>query len=45
MPSLIVELHLLSSDALWEGIPSQSDPSGNAWQSDHAAVLTVFTVG
>ncbi|GAA2344690.1 endonuclease/exonuclease/phosphatase family protein [Dactylosporangium salmoneum] len=37
-------LTVLSSDALWEGTPSQSDPSGNAWPSDHAAVLTVFAV-
>ncbi|GAA4251921.1 endonuclease/exonuclease/phosphatase family protein [Dactylosporangium darangshiense] len=38
-------LTVISSDALWEGTPSQSNPSGNAWPSDHAAVLTVFSVG
>nr|BFE59397.1 hypothetical protein GCM10020063_039230 [Dactylosporangium thailandense] len=37
-------LTVLSSDALWEGTPSQSNPAGNAWPSDHAAVLTVFAV-
>ncbi len=37
-------LKVLSSDALWEGRPGQSNPSANAWPSDHAAVLTVFQV-
>ncbi|WP_170990983.1 endonuclease/exonuclease/phosphatase family protein [Herbidospora galbida] len=35
-------LTVVSSEALWEGTPSQSNPSANAWTSDHAAVLTVF---
>ncbi|WP_433065308.1 endonuclease/exonuclease/phosphatase family protein [Dactylosporangium sp. CS-033363] len=35
-------LTVVSSDALWVGTPSQSNPAGNAWPSDHAAVLTVF---
>ncbi|MEU0555067.1 endonuclease/exonuclease/phosphatase family protein [Dactylosporangium sp. NPDC006015] len=38
-------LTVVSSDALWVGAPSQSNPSANAWPSDHAAVLTVFQVG
>ena len=37
-------LTVLSSDALVEGMPSQSQPSANAWPSDHAAVLTLFGV-
>nr|WP_062336579.1 endonuclease/exonuclease/phosphatase family protein [Herbidospora sakaeratensis] len=35
-------LTVLSSEAVWEGTPSQHNPSANAWTSDHAAVLTVF---
>ncbi|MET7396632.1 endonuclease/exonuclease/phosphatase family protein [Dactylosporangium sp. NPDC005572] len=35
-------LTVLSSEAVWEGTPSQSNPSANAWPSDHAAVLTLF---
>lgn len=35
-------LTVLSSNAVWEGTPSQSNPSANAWTSDHAAVLTAF---
>ncbi|WP_433618579.1 hypothetical protein ACQP2P_21575 [Dactylosporangium sp. CA-139114] len=37
-------LTVLSSDTLREGTPSQSNPAGDAWPSDHAAVLTVFAV-
>ncbi|GIG87840.1 endonuclease/exonuclease/phosphatase family protein [Plantactinospora endophytica] len=35
-------LTVLSSDAVWEGTPAQSNPSANVWTSDHAAVLTAF---
>ncbi|MEU9889770.1 endonuclease/exonuclease/phosphatase family protein [Sphaerisporangium sp. NPDC051011] len=37
-------LSVLSSEAVWEGTPSESNPSANLWTSDHAAVLTVFQV-
>ncbi|MDH2391565.1 endonuclease/exonuclease/phosphatase family protein [Streptomyces sp. HNM0663] len=38
-------LTVLSSQTLWTGSPSQTNPSSNLWTSDHAAVLTVFQVG
>ena len=38
-------LTLASSDTMWLGWPSASDPSGNSWASDHAAVVSRFLVG
>jgi uncharacterized repeat protein (TIGR02543 family) len=38
-------LTLTSSDAMWLGWPSQDDPSGNSWASDHAAVVSRFVLG
>ncbi|WP_187284673.1 endonuclease/exonuclease/phosphatase family protein [Streptomyces sp. uw30] len=38
-------LTVLSSETLWTGNPSQTNPADNLWTSDHAAVLTVFKVG
>jgi uncharacterized repeat protein (TIGR02543 family) len=38
-------LHLVDSDELSAGIPSATSPAGNSWASDHAAVVTTFTVG
>jgi endonuclease/exonuclease/phosphatase family metal-dependent hydrolase len=37
-------LSLTSSDTMWLGWPSEADPSGNSWASDHAAVLSRFVV-
>jgi uncharacterized repeat protein (TIGR02543 family) len=38
-------LHLVDSDELSAGFPSATSPAGNSWASDHAAVVTTFTVG
>jgi hypothetical protein len=38
-------LSLLSSDTVSIGRPSASDPGGNSWASDHAAVASSFSVG
>ncbi|HEY4267953.1 MAG TPA: InlB B-repeat-containing protein [Galbitalea sp.] len=38
-------LHLIDSDELSAGFPSATSPAGNSWASDHAAVVTTFTVG
>ncbi|GAA4997937.1 InlB B-repeat-containing protein [Actinopolymorpha pittospori] len=37
-------LELVSSDTLTVGWPSATDPSGNSWASDHAAVVSRFRV-
>ncbi|HEY0248040.1 MAG TPA: InlB B-repeat-containing protein [Gryllotalpicola sp.] len=38
-------LGLSDSDELSAGRPSGTAPAGNSWASDHAAVVTTFTVG
>jgi hypothetical protein len=38
-------LQLVDSDELSAGWPSATSPAGNSWASDHAAVVTTFTVG
>jgi uncharacterized repeat protein (TIGR02543 family) len=38
-------LHLVDSDELSAGFPSATAPASNSWASDHAAVVTTFTVG
>ncbi|GAA5018778.1 hypothetical protein [Actinopolymorpha pittospori] len=37
-------LKLVSSDTLTLGWPSATNPSGNSWASDHAAVVSRFSV-
>ena len=38
-------LALVDSDLLSAGFPSGTSPAGNSWASDHAAVVSTFTVG
>jgi uncharacterized repeat protein (TIGR02543 family) len=38
-------LQLVDSDELSAGFPSATSPAANSWASDHAAVVTTFTVG
>lgn len=38
-------LHVLGSNTLVAGWPSSTDVQANAWTSDHAAVVTTFTLG
>ena len=38
-------LHVLGSNTLVAGWPSATDVNANAWTSDHAAVVTTFTLG
>ncbi|SDL37730.1 endonuclease/exonuclease/phosphatase family protein [Microbacterium azadirachtae] len=37
-------LHAVDADQLRVGWPSATDPAGNSWASDHAAVTAVFTL-
>ncbi|MGW4048933.1 InlB B-repeat-containing protein [Streptomyces sp. NPDC004721] len=37
-------LEPISSDALFVGRPSATNPSANSWPSDHAAVVTTFRI-
>ena len=39
------DLRVLGSNTLVAGWPSATDVSDNAWTSDHAAVVTTFTLG
>jgi hypothetical protein len=38
-------LRLASSDTVMVGWPSATDPAGNSWASDHAAVVSRFVIG
>jgi hypothetical protein len=38
-------LHVQASQTLTVGFPSGTSPAGNSWASEHAAVVTLFTVG
>ncbi|MFB7324820.1 LamG-like jellyroll fold domain-containing protein [Streptomyces sp. NPDC056190] len=39
------DLHMLGSNTLVAGWPSDTDGNANAWTSDHTAVVTTFTLG
>jgi uncharacterized repeat protein (TIGR02543 family) len=39
------ELKLVGSSTVVTGFPSSTDPANNSWTSDHAAVVSVFTLG